>query len=84
MYLAHYTKRFIPEFDAECRADAYEAALLLAEANLASAQAQLIQEQAQADVAAKEAKTMPELRRKRRGRRQSGGSWKLELGQNPM
>lgn len=36
--------------------DAYEAALLLAEANLASAQAQLIQEQAQADVAAKEAK----------------------------
>ena len=43
----------------EIEADAYEAALLLAEANLASAQAQLIQEQAQADVAAKEAKTMP-------------------------
>ena len=42
--------------------DAYEAALLLAEANLASAQAQLIQEQAQADVAAKEAKTMPNAR----------------------
>ena len=21
MYLAHYTKRFIPEFDAECRLD---------------------------------------------------------------
>ncbi|BFT30858.1 efflux RND transporter periplasmic adaptor subunit [Alteromonas sp. D210916BOD_24] len=46
----------------EIEADAYEAALLLAEANLASAQAQLIQEQAQADVAAKEAKTMPDAR----------------------
>jgi RND family efflux transporter MFP subunit len=42
--------------------DAYEAALLLAEANLASAQATLIQEEAQADVAAREAKTMPEAR----------------------
>ncbi|NMH59389.1 efflux RND transporter periplasmic adaptor subunit [Alteromonas ponticola] len=35
--------------------DAYEAALLLAEANLSSAQAQLIQEEAQAQVAKKEA-----------------------------
>ncbi len=39
--------------------DAYEAALLLAQANVASAEAQLIQEKAQADVAAREAKTMP-------------------------
>ncbi len=46
----------------EIEADSYEAALLLAEANLASAQAQLIQEQAQADVAAREAKTMPDAR----------------------
>lgn len=46
----------------EIEADAYEAALLLAEANLASAQAQLIQEEAQAEVAAKEAKTMPNAR----------------------
>jgi hypothetical protein len=23
MYLAHYTKRFIPEFDAECRVESY-------------------------------------------------------------
>ena len=36
----------------EIEADAYEAALLMAEANLASAQAQLIQAHAQADVAA--------------------------------
>ena len=42
--------------------DSYEAALLLAEANLASAKAQLIQEQAQADVAAIEAKSMPQAR----------------------
>ena len=42
--------------------DAYEAALLLAQANLSSAQAQLIQEQAQADVAAREAKSMPDAR----------------------
>ena len=42
--------------------DAYEAALLLAQANLSSAQAQLIQEQAQADVAALEAKSMPDAR----------------------
>lgn len=34
----------------------------MAEANLASAEAQLIQEQAQADVAAREAKTMPNAR----------------------
>ena len=46
----------------EIESDAYEAAFLLAEANLASAKAQLIQEQAQADVAAKEAKTMPNAR----------------------
>jgi RND family efflux transporter MFP subunit len=39
--------------------DAYEAALLLAQANVASVEAQLIQEKAQADVAAREAKTMP-------------------------
>lgn len=42
--------------------DSYEAALLLAEANLSSAQAQLIQEQAQAQVARIEAKTMPDAR----------------------
>lgn len=40
-------------------ADTYEAALLSAQANVASAKAQLIQEKAQADVAAREAKTMP-------------------------
>lgn len=39
--------------------DTYEAALLLAEANLASAKAQLIQEQAQADVALRESKSLP-------------------------
>ncbi|MCU7555239.1 efflux RND transporter periplasmic adaptor subunit [Alteromonas sp. ASW11-19] len=42
--------------------DAYEAALLQAQANLSNAQAQLIQEQAQADVAAREAKTLPDSR----------------------
>ncbi len=42
--------------------DAYEAALLLAEANLSSAKAQLIQEEAQAEVARLEAKTMPDAR----------------------
>jgi RND family efflux transporter MFP subunit len=42
--------------------DSYEAALLLAEANLSSAKAQLIQEQAQAEVARIEAKTMPDAR----------------------
>lgn len=42
--------------------DSYEAALLMAEANLSSAKALLIQEEAQADVAAKEAKTMPSAR----------------------
>ena len=42
--------------------DAYEAALLLAEANLSSAKAQLIQEEAQAEVARIEAKTMPDAR----------------------
>jgi len=46
----------------EIEADTYEAALLMAEANLASAEAQLIQEQAQADVAAREAKAMPNAR----------------------
>ena len=40
-------------------ADTYEAAFLSAQANVASAKAQLIQEKAQADVAAREAKTMP-------------------------
>lgn len=39
--------------------DTYEAALLLAEANLASAKAQLIQEEAQADVALRESKSLP-------------------------
>jgi len=42
--------------------DTYEAALSLAEANLSSANAQLIQEQAQAEVARQEAKTMPDAR----------------------
>jgi len=28
MYLAHYTKRFIPEFDAECRIKANKALTL--------------------------------------------------------
>ncbi|WP_218312721.1 efflux RND transporter periplasmic adaptor subunit [Alteromonas antoniana] len=42
--------------------DSYEAALLQAEANLSSAQAQLIQEKAQAEVAAREAKTLPDSR----------------------
>lgn len=42
--------------------DSYEAALLQAEANLSSAQAQLIQENAQAEVAAREAKTLPDSR----------------------
>ena len=42
--------------------DAYEAALLQAEANLSSAQAQLIQEQAQANVAEREAAGMSKSR----------------------
>ena len=42
--------------------DAYEAALILAQSNLSSAKAQLIQEQAQAEVARQEAATMPEAR----------------------
>lgn len=39
--------------------DAYEAALLLAQSNLSSARAQLIQEQAQARVAEREAQSLP-------------------------
>lgn len=42
--------------------DAYEAALLVAEANVASAQSTLIQEQAQAEVAKREAKSLPDSR----------------------
>ncbi|QJR79812.1 efflux RND transporter periplasmic adaptor subunit [Alteromonas pelagimontana] len=42
--------------------DTYEAALLQAEANLSTAQAQLIQEQAQAEVASREATSLPSNR----------------------
>lgn len=42
--------------------DSYEAAFLVAQANLSNAKAQLIQEQAQAEVARQEAATMPEAR----------------------
>jgi RND family efflux transporter MFP subunit len=46
----------------EIEKDAYQAALMQAQAQLASAQASLIEEQGRADVAAREAKTLPKAR----------------------